>query len=103
VSIGSIADHVAFPENAAYAASKFGVRALHEVLRAELKGSGVRATLISPSAVDTPLWDPVNPDERPGFTARREMLRAEAVAAAVMFAVTQPADVNVDELRLSGA
>jgi NADP-dependent 3-hydroxy acid dehydrogenase YdfG len=31
------------------------------------------------------------------------MLRAEAVAAAVMFAVTQPADVNVDELRLSGA
>jgi NADP-dependent 3-hydroxy acid dehydrogenase YdfG len=103
VSIGSIADHVAFPENAAYAASKFGVRALHEVLRVELKGSGVRATLVSPSAVDTPLWDPVNPDERPGFTARREMLRAEAVAAAVMFAVTQPADVNVDELRLSGA
>jgi NADP-dependent 3-hydroxy acid dehydrogenase YdfG len=103
VSIGSIADHVAFPENAAYAASKFGLRALHEVLRAELKGSGVRATLVSPAAVDTPLWDPVNPDERPGFTARREMLRAEAVAAAVMFAVTQPADVNVDELRLSGA
>jgi NADP-dependent 3-hydroxy acid dehydrogenase YdfG len=103
VTIGSIADHVAFPENAGYAASKFGVRALHEVLRAETRGSGVRATLISPAAVDTSLWDPVNPDERPGFTARREMLRAEAVAAAVMFAVTQPADVNVDELRLSGA
>jgi NADP-dependent 3-hydroxy acid dehydrogenase YdfG len=103
VSIGSIADHAVFPENAAYAASKFGLRALHEVLRAELRGSGVRATLVSPSAVDTPLWDPVNPDERPGFTARRDMLRAEAVAAAVMFAVTQPADVNVDELRLSGA
>ena len=83
VTIGSIADRVAFPENGAYAASKFGVRALHEVLRAELKGSGVRATLVSPAAVDTPLWDPVNPDERPGFTARREMLRAEAVAAAV--------------------
>jgi NADP-dependent 3-hydroxy acid dehydrogenase YdfG len=103
VSIGSIADHVAFPENAGYAASKFGVRALHEVLCAELRGSGVRATLVSPAAVDTPLWDPVNPDERPGFTARRDMLRAEAVAAAVMFAITQPADVNVDELRLSGS
>ena len=103
VTIGSIADHVAFAENAGYAASKFGARALHEVLRAELKGSGVRATLVSPSAVDTQLWDPVNPDERPGFTARREMLRAEAVAAAVLFAVAQPADVNVDELRLSRA
>lgn len=103
VTIGSIADHAVFPENAAYAASKFGVRALHEVLRAELRGSGVRATLVSPSAVDTPLWDPVNPDERPGFTPRRDMLRAEAVAAAVMFAVTEPPDVNVDELRLSGA
>lgn len=103
VTIGSIADHVAFPENAGYAASKFGARALHEVLRAELKGSGVRATLVSPAAVDTQLWDPVNPDDRPGFTARREMLRAVSVAAAVVFAVGQPADVNVDELRLSRA
>ena len=102
VSIGSIADHTAFPENAGYAASKFGLRALHEVLHAELRGSGVRATLVSPSAVDTPLWDPVNPDQRAGFTPRRDMLRADAVAAAVMFAITQPADVNIDELRLSG-
>jgi len=103
VSIGSIADRVAFPENAAYSAGKFGERGLHEVLRAELKGSGVRATLISPAAVDTPLWDPVNPDARPGFTPRRAMLRAEAVAAAVMYVVGQPADVNVDELRLSAS
>jgi NADP-dependent 3-hydroxy acid dehydrogenase YdfG len=102
VSIGSISDRVAFPENAAYSASKFGMRGLHEVLRAELKGSGVRATLVSPAAVDTPLWDPVKPDERAGFTARRDMLRADAVAAAVIYAVTQPADVNVDELRISG-
>jgi NADP-dependent 3-hydroxy acid dehydrogenase YdfG len=103
VSIGSISDHVALPENAAYSAGKFGERGLHEVLRAELKGTGVRATLISPAAVDTPLWDPVDPDSRPGFTPRRAMLRAEAVAAAVMFVVSQPADVNVDELRLSAS
>lgn len=103
VSIGSISDRVAFPENAAYSASKFGERGLHEVLRAELKGTGVRATLISPAAVDTPLWDPVDPDSRPGFTPRHAMLRPAAVAAAVMFVVTQPADVNVDELRLSAS
>ena len=101
VSIGSIADRVAFPENGGYAAAKFGLRGLHAVLRAELAGSGVRSTLVSPGPVDTPLWDDVNPDEREGFTPRSAMLRPEEVAAAVLFAVSQPASVNVDELRLS--
>ena len=101
VSIGSIADHMAFPENGSYSAAKFGLRGLHGVLRAELAGTGVRSTLISPAPVDTPLWDEVNPDERPGFTPRSAMLRPEDVAAAVLFVVSQPASVNVDELRLS--
>ena len=103
VSIGSIADHTTFPENGAYSAAKFGLRGLHGVLRAELAGSGVRSTLISPGPVDTPLWDEVNPDEREGFTPRAKMLRPEDVAAAVRFVVAQPASVNVDELRLSRA
>jgi NADP-dependent 3-hydroxy acid dehydrogenase YdfG len=101
VTIGSIADRAIFPENGAYSASKFGLRALHEVLRAELRGSGVRASLVSPSATDTELWDEIDPDSRAGFTPRRDMLRASAVAEAVRFVVSQPPDVNVDELRLS--
>lgn len=101
VSIGSIADRVAFPENAAYAASKFGLRGLHEVLRAELANTGVRATIISPGPVDTALWNEVDPDNRPGFTPRAGMLRPEAVADAVIYAITQPPEVSVDELRLS--
>ena len=101
VTIGSIADHRALPENAAYAASKFGARGLHEVLREELRGSGVRATLVSPGPVDTSLWNAVNPDTRPGFTPRAQMLSAAAVAGAVRYAVTLPDDVNIDELRLS--
>jgi NADP-dependent 3-hydroxy acid dehydrogenase YdfG len=103
VSIGSIADHAAFPENGAYAASKFGLRGLHEVLRAELIDSGVRATLVSPGPVNTALWDDVNPDARPGFSPRSAMLAPDAVAAAVMFALTQADDVNIDEVRLSRA
>lgn len=101
VTIGSVADRAIFPGNSAYAATKFGVRAMHEVLRAELKGSGVRATLVSPGAVDTRLWDEVNPDTRPGFTPRSEMLSPDAVAQAVKFVLARPAEVNVDELRLS--
>ena len=103
VTIGSIADRTAFPQNAAYAASKFGLRAMHEVMRAELRGTGVRTTLISPGPVDTPLWDPLSPETRPGFTPRSAMLTADAVAEAILFALTRPATVNVDELRLSRA
>ena len=101
VTIGSIADRMAFAENAAYAASKFGLRALHEVLRAELRGSGVRATLVSPGPVDTAMWDGIDTENRLGFTPRRQMLPARAVAEAVRYVVSQPAAVNVDELRLS--
>jgi NADP-dependent 3-hydroxy acid dehydrogenase YdfG len=101
VTIGSIADRVAFPGNAAYAASKFGLRALHEVLRAELRGSGVRVSLVSPGPVDTPLWDTVDGSARVGHTARADMLTAGDVAAAVGFVVSAPSSLNVDELRLS--
>lgn len=103
VTIGSIADRATFPGNGAYAASKYGLRALHEVLRAELRGTGVRCSLVSPGPVDTPLWDPIDPDGREGFTPRAQMLPAEAVAQAVLYAVSAPDAVNVDELRLSRA
>ena len=101
VSIGSIADHTTFAENGAYSASKFGLRGLHGVLRAELGGTGVRATLISPGAVDTALWDDVDTTGRPGFLPRSRMLSPDAVGAAVAYVIGQPLDVNVDELRLS--
>jgi NADP-dependent 3-hydroxy acid dehydrogenase YdfG len=101
VTLGSIADRAVFPENGAYAASKYGLRALHEAMRQELRGSGVRATLVSPGPVDTPLWDPLDPDTRPGFTPRSAMLTADDVAHAIWFAISRPASVNIDELRLS--
>lgn len=103
ITVGSIADRTTFPGNSAYAASKHGLRALHEVLRAELRGTGVRATLVSPGPVDTELWDPIDPDSRPGFTPRARMLSAAAVADAIRWVLLAPADVNVDELRLSSA
>jgi NAD(P)-dependent dehydrogenase (short-subunit alcohol dehydrogenase family) len=103
VSLGSVADHLGFPENAAYAASKYGLRGMHETLVAEFRGSGVRLTLISPGAVDTPIWDPFDPDRREGFPARAAMLRPADVADAVVFAVTRPPHVHLDWLRLGPA
>ena len=102
VTIGSVADRQAFSENAAYSASKYGVRGLHEVLRVEIRHSGVRATLVAPGAVDTPIWDEV-PDDAGGgrFPPRSQMLRPTAVADAILFAVTRAPEVNIDELRLT--
>ena len=100
VTIGSISDYIGFPGSTAYAASKFGLRGMHEVIRAETAKSGVRTTLISPGPVDTEIWDAVDPDNKPGFTKRKDMMRAEDVAAAVVYAVTQPEHVAVTEIRL---
>lgn len=101
VTIGSIADHVAYAGNTLYAATKFGARGMHEALREETRGSGVRVTLVSPGPVDTSIWDPIDPDSKPGFTPRSKMLDATAVADAVLWVVTRPASVNIDELRVS--
>ena len=101
VTIGSVADHVAYPDNSLYAATKYGSRGMHEAMREETRGTGVRATLISPGPTDTNIWDAVDPDSKPGFTPRAKMLRPADVADAVLWAVTRPLNVNVDELRLS--
>jgi len=98
VTVGSVADRVPYPGNAAYAATKYGLRGLHEVLALELQGSGIAATLVSPGPTDTEVWDPVDPDNRPGFVKRRDMLRPEDVAEAVLFVVTRPPRVHVAEL-----
>lgn len=100
VNIGSVAGYRAFPGNGAYSASKFGLRGLHEVLVEELRGTGVRATLVEPSATDTELWDPLSPDGDPDLPDRADMLGADDVAATVLFAVTRPEGVRVPLLRV---
>jgi NAD(P)-dependent dehydrogenase (short-subunit alcohol dehydrogenase family) len=100
VTIGSISDYIGFSGSTAYAASKFGLRGMHEVIRQETAKSGIRTTLISPGPVDTDIWNPVDPDSKPGFTKRKDMMKSEDVAAAVVYAVTQPEHLAVTEIRL---
>lgn len=101
ITIGSSADRRIFAGNGAYSATKYGMRAVHEVLREETRGSGIRTTLISPAGVDTDIWEPIRflgssePPDRSG------MLDPAIVADAVLYAVTRPQNVNIDELRLS--
>jgi putative oxidoreductase len=103
IHVGSIADHIGFSDNAAYAASKFALRGLHETLVAEYRGTGVRVSLVSPGPTDTAVWDPVDPDSREGFVARANMLRPEDVAEAIAFVAARPPHVHIDWLRLGPA
>jgi NAD(P)-dependent dehydrogenase (short-subunit alcohol dehydrogenase family) len=100
ITIGSLADHLGLSGNSAYAASKYGLRGLHETLLAEYRGSGVRLTLVSPGATDTGVWDPVGPDNREGFPRRADMLQPADVAEAILFVATRPPHVLIDWLRL---
>ncbi|MFL5507140.1 MAG: SDR family oxidoreductase [Gemmatimonadales bacterium] len=100
IHLGSVADHVGFPGNAAYAASKFGLRGLHEALAAEYRGRGVRLTLVSPGPTDTDVWTPIDPDARPDLPNRAQMMRPGDVADAIAFVATRPPQVQVDWLQL---
>ena len=100
VSIGSVAGRQAFPGNGAYSASKFGLRGLHAVLDTELRGSGVRATLIEPAATDTSLWDAIDREKNPGLPDPGAMLSARAVADAVMYVLTRPAETHINFLAV---
>ena len=71
-----------------YSATKWAVSAIGYALREELKGSGVRVTLLEPGMVDTPFFDEPKPDA----------LRPEDVARSVVYALGQPAGVDVHEL-----
>lgn len=103
VTVGSVADRTIYAHNGAYSAGKYGLRALHESLRAEARGTGVRATLVSPGPVDTGIWSAFELELGKTLTARSAMLRPDDVARAVLFVVSQPPHVDVEELRLSPA
>jgi NADP-dependent 3-hydroxy acid dehydrogenase YdfG len=101
ITIGSSADRQVFLGNAAYASGKHGARAFHEVLRAETLRTGVRPTLISPSGVDTSLWQDIKFIGSETPPDRSNMIKTSSVATAVLFAVTQPKEVTIEELRLA--
>lgn len=103
INVGSVSGRKAFPGNAAYSASKFGLRGLHEVLLEELGGTGVRATLLEPAATDTSIWDPLDPDSDPDLPDRDRMLSPDDVAEIVLFLATRPARVRIPHLSVEHA
>lgn len=85
--VGSVAGRHPLPENGAYAASKYGLRGFHEVLRQELAGTGVCSTLLELGAVDTDAWDSLTARLGEDLPARAEMLPPEEAGEAALAAV----------------
>src|SRR2546425_7065213 len=101
VFVSSVAGHRVGPDFAVYAASKFAVRVLAEGLRQEVKPYNIRTTVISPGAVATELPNSVSePDIAEDFHKFYESLAIppESFARAVAFAISQPEDVDVNEI-----
>jgi 3-hydroxy acid dehydrogenase/malonic semialdehyde reductase len=101
VNLGSVAGRQAYPNGALYVTSKFAVRGFTYALREDLLGRPIRITTVDPGLVETDFsLVRFRGDED---AARKvyegvEAMRPEDIADCVVFAVTRPAHVNVDEI-----
>ncbi|OLV17675.1 SDR family NAD(P)-dependent oxidoreductase [Deinococcus marmoris] len=104
VNISSVSGRGASPLSAGYSASKWAVGGFSEGLRQEAKQDRIRVTVIEPGVVATELTDHIThtqtKDMYEGRIKDMEMLQSEDIAAAVLYAVTQPERVNVNELLI---
>jgi NADP-dependent 3-hydroxy acid dehydrogenase YdfG len=100
INVSSVAGHKVRAGGAVYAATKHAVRALSEGLRQEVKPYNIRTTVISPGAVATELPNSVTePDIAENMRKVYEIaIPAESFARAVAFAVSQPEEVDVNEI-----
>ena len=100
INISSIGGHAVYPTAAVYCATKYAVRAISEGLRQEQLGGDIRVTIISPGVVESELADSISdPAARDAMRAFRQIaLTPDAIARAVCYAISQPADVDVSEI-----
>lgn len=100
INVSSVAGHKVRPAGAVYSATKTAVRVLSEGLRQEVKPYNIRTTVISPGAVESELPDSVTePDIAENIRKVYELaIPADSFARAVAFAMSQPDDVDINEI-----
>ena len=95
VNILSPAAKTGFPGWSSYCMSKFALEGFSQSLREELRPRGVRVINIYPAATDTDIWSGVE-----GEWPREKMIAPADVAASVAYALAQPKDVVVENIRV---
>ncbi|WP_310631260.1 SDR family oxidoreductase [Paraburkholderia sp.] len=100
INVSSVAGHKVGPGGSVYAGTKWAVRAISEGLRQEVKPWNIRTTIISPGAVATELTSTITDSDVAAGMAKtyEKAISASAFARAVEFAISQPEDVDINEI-----
>ena len=101
INTSSVAGHKIFSGSAVYSATKFAVRALTEGLRMEVKPYNIRTTIVCPGAVKTELLEHITIDEVRQANENyvgQVGISADSFARVVAFAISQPDDVDINEI-----
>jgi NADP-dependent 3-hydroxy acid dehydrogenase YdfG len=101
INVASVAGHKVRPGSTVYSATKHAVRVISEGLRQEVKPWGIRTTIISPGLVSSELADSITEEDT--RASARQMYAATAIPAsafarAVAYAISQPPDVDINEI-----
>lgn len=100
VNIGSMSADVREKDSSVYVATKAGIQGFSEALRKEVNPLGIKVTLIEPGAVGTDMQSQYSPEQQRERIEKMEMLRAEDIAACVLYTITQPKRCDVVMLQI---
>lgn len=100
VNIGSMSADEREKDSSVYVATKSGIQGFSESLRKEVNPLGIKVTLIEPGAVGTDMQSEYSPEEQREKIEKMEMLRAEDIAACVLYTITQPKRCDVVSLQI---
>ena len=100
VNIGSMSAVVREKDSSVYVATKAGIQGFSKALRKEVNRLGIKVTLIEPGAVETDMQSEYSPAEQRKRIEAMKMLRAEDIAACVLYTISQPKRCDVVSLQI---
>jgi NADP-dependent 3-hydroxy acid dehydrogenase YdfG len=100
VNIGSMSADVREKDSSVYVGTKAGIQGFSEALRKEVNSHGIKVTLIEPGAVGTDMQSQYSPEQQRERIEKMKMLRAEDIAACVLYTITQPKRCDVVSLQI---
>jgi NADP-dependent 3-hydroxy acid dehydrogenase YdfG len=99
INVGSMSADVREKNSSVYVATKSGIQGFSEALRKEVNPKGIKVTLIEPGAAGTDMQDPT-PETQDGLIDALEMLKAEDIAIAIIYALSQPKRADVVNIKI---